>query len=68
MSRRLIETIKSPTGDHVAKVYRDAEWQEFRVTFHENGQHLAQADYHTDDAQDAHSTAAHWVAQQEVTQ
>ena len=43
---------------HNAKVYRDTEWNEYRVKFYDTeGQHLVHADYHTDDKDDALSTA-----------
>lgn len=35
------------------KVYRDAEWQEYRVRSYISGILLADADYHTSDRQDA---------------
>ena len=45
------------TGQN-AKVYRDTDWQEYRVKFYdEAGQHLTNADYHTDSKEDAESTA-----------
>lgn len=41
-----------------AKVYRDTEWNEYRVKFYDdNGQHMVNADYHTDDKADAQDTA-----------
>ena len=43
---------------HTAKVYRDSEWQEYRVKFYDtDGQHFTNADYHTDDKEDALTTA-----------
>lgn len=45
-------------GEHSAKVYKDPEWGEHRVKFYHQGKHLGEnADYHTDDAEDAHDTA-----------
>lgn len=44
-----------------AKVYKDHEWQEHRVKFYTDGAHHTEADYHTNDKEDAHSTAKHWV-------
>jgi hypothetical protein len=58
---RLTATHKNADGSRVAKVYRDAEWDEHRVTFHKNGVHNKNADYHTDDKDDAHRTAKYWV-------
>lgn len=39
------------------KVYRDSEWQEYRVRSYPNGKLYAPADYHTTDKQDALDTA-----------
>jgi hypothetical protein len=44
-------------GPHHATIYRDHEWEEYRVKFHKDGKHLPNADYHTDDKEDAHDTA-----------
>lgn len=52
---RLIAEI--PGARVSAKVYRDAEWGEYRVRFYALGTHLRDADYHTDDREDAMSTA-----------
>ena len=41
---------------HQARVYRDAEWNEYRVRIYLNGQLNAAADYHTSDKQDAQDT------------
>ena len=48
-------------GGRRVVVQRDSEWEEFRVVFYENGQHLEDADYHTDDMDDALDTARAWV-------
>ena len=61
--RRIAEFTESKgTGSHgrAAVVYRDAEWNEYRIRFHEWWEYLPQADYHTDDRQDALGTAANW--------
>lgn len=55
MALRLVE--KFENGIQAAKVYRDAEWQEYRVKFFVNGQHNEPADYHTNDKEDAIGTA-----------
>ena len=44
-------------GNNTAKVYHDNEWGEHRVKFYEGGKHQKNADYHTDDKDDAHATA-----------
>lgn len=57
---RLLKTYTGPKG-HVAKVYKDRDWDEHRVKFFTpEGKHLTKGDYHTD-AEDAHSTAQHEV-------
>lgn len=44
-----------------AKVYRDVEWQEYRVKFYDvENNHLVEADYFTDDKEDAILTAKNW--------
>lgn len=43
-------------GDH-ARVYRDSENDEHVVKFYRAGVHQKNADYHTDDVEDAHTTA-----------
>ena len=43
---------------HTAKVYRDPDWQEYRVKFYDpEGNHMEAADYHTDSMDDATGTA-----------
>ncbi len=46
------------SGDKTAKVYRDSEWDEYRVRLYLNGVLNAAADYHTEDKADAIATAA----------
>ena len=58
--KRLVS--KKTVGNRSIKVYRDTEWNEFLIQFFENGQHQADADYHTDDSEDAHDTAAKWLS------
>jgi hypothetical protein len=54
---RLVKTHTGPKG-HVAKVYKDRDWDEHRVKFFSpSGEHQKDADYHTDDISDAHDTA-----------
>lgn len=54
---RLISTIHKAAAETTAKIYRDSDWQEYRVKFYRAGQHLTNADYHTEDKQDAIDTA-----------
>lgn len=60
MAMRKIDEVSK--GKYTAKVYRDAEWQEYRVKFYINGVHLTEADYHTDTKEDAVNTAVYEVA------
>jgi hypothetical protein len=58
---RLIKTHTGPKG-HVAKVYKDRDWEEYRTKFYTpEGKHLTEGDSHTDDLEDAHMTAKHEV-------
>lgn len=57
MALRKIETLTGEAPDRKAVVYRDTEWDEFRVKFHQGGVYLAKADYHTEDKEDALDTA-----------
>ena len=65
---RLIATIHKAAAEATAKIYKDTDWNEYRVKFYRAGQHLTGADYHTDDKEDAHDTAhgqlARWAAQE----
>lgn len=57
MSLRKIESITNNITNKVATVYRDSEWNEYRVKFTINGIYQVGADYHTDDKGDAQRTA-----------
>lgn len=66
MARRLINSVVSfipgVTGTHrEAKVYRDSEWDEYRVVFYVEGRKQTGADYHETDKETAEHTAAGWV-------
>jgi len=54
---RKIGELHSDSGDHHATIHKDHEWGEYRVKFHSKGVHNPDADYHTDDKDDAHGTA-----------
>lgn len=59
MTRRKILTLTGP--DMVAKVYRDSEWDEYRVTVAKHGETPnPEASYHTSDKEEAiqHALAA----------
>jgi hypothetical protein len=65
-SKDITESLKK-VGEHEngklkATVHHDAEWNEYRVKFHRDGVHQKDADYHTDDKEDAHGTAKHFVS------
>lgn len=60
MSLRLKATILPKRATEqalMARVYRDADWSEYRVKFFRQGQHMVFADYHTADLTDALETA-----------
>ena len=61
MKRIHIET----HGNKTAKVFRDSEWQEFRVRLYINGALHAGADYFTNEKADAIATAAAMVRPRE---
>lgn len=49
---------KHGDGRHTAKVYKDSDWGEYRVKFYTDNKHVGEdADYHTDDMEDANDTA-----------
>lgn len=61
MGLRLIHTEGKNAGA-MAKVYRDNDWQEYRVKFYRDGVYEGEAsDHHTDDKGDAVATAQLWV-------
>lgn len=58
---RLISNIQTALG-FSAKVYKDTEWNEYRVKFYIDGQHQQNGDYHTDCKEDAINTAHAQIA------
>ena len=48
-------------GPHIAKVYNDTDWGEYRVKYFKNGKHLPTSDSHHDDSDDAHETAKYQI-------
>lgn len=50
-----------PTESRQAVVYRDSEWNEYRVKFYRDMQYQTNADYHDDDKESAIQTAQHFV-------
>ena len=59
MALRKIHIVKGNNKEAV--VYRDSEWQEYRTKFYRGGVYQKEADSHTDDKEDAISTAEHFV-------
>lgn len=58
---RKVHTFENTNNGLKAAVYRDAEWNEYRVRFYRNGLHQVQADYMTDNKQDALATAETFI-------
>ena len=54
-------------GNKTAKVYKDADWGEYRVKHYVDGKHQTNADYHTDDVSDANSTAGSFLRSQRAS-
>uniref|UniRef100_A0AAU6W0R7 Uncharacterized protein n=1 Tax=Pseudomonas phage Ulina01 TaxID=3138549 RepID=A0AAU6W0R7_9CAUD len=53
-------------GGDKATVKYNKEYEEWVVKFWRAGVYQKAADYHTDDRQDAHSTAEHWLTAQDT--
>lgn len=71
MARKLVSTLEDLSlneSGRTAKIYRDAEWQEWQVS-HIIGNGLANkdADYHTDSKVDAFLSATLWVWEGVIT-
>lgn len=60
MALRKIGEMSNEDTQKRAVIYRDAEWNEYRIQFHFNGQYQENADYHTDDKHEAF-TAAQYI-------
>lgn len=60
-SLRLVSTHKNDANGLTAKVYKDNDWDEHRVKFFKDGVHQTEADYHTDDKDDAKHMASKWA-------
>lgn len=61
MALRKLGVFFNQITDKKAEVFRDSEWDEYRVKFHLKGKYQPEADYHTDDRRDADTTASNWV-------
>jgi hypothetical protein len=57
----LVQTLTAANGGNVAKVYWDGGWEEYVVRFFSYSSRLMDADYHTDDKEDALKTAEQWT-------
>ena len=53
-------TAKTQGQVRAAVVYRDVEWNEYRVKFYRDTVYQEEADYHDDDKQSAMDTAKHF--------
>lgn len=62
---RLVKT--HTDGNKTAKVYKDADFGEYRVKHYVDGKHQTKADYHTDDVSDANSTAGSFLRSQRAS-
>lgn len=62
MTRKLKATHSHPETGKTAKIYRDAEWNEWVVQFYIAGVKQEDAAYHTDDRMDAEATALAEIA------
>ena len=58
---RLLKSHSGPEG-HTAKVYKDQDWNEYRVKhYNEDGKYMPKLDYHTDDREEANDQAKYAV-------
>jgi hypothetical protein len=64
-SLRLVKTHEG--GNKTAKVYKDNDYDEYRVRHYTNGKHHENADYHTDDIKDAHATANKFIKESKLS-
>lgn len=56
MALKLVQTVQA--GTITAKVYRDADWQEYRTKFYRDGQYMGEScDAHAEDKTEALQTA-----------
>lgn len=58
--KRLVGTHTGNNSNRSAKVYHDGDWKEYVVRHYSGKTHHEDADYHTDNADDAHGAAKHW--------
>jgi hypothetical protein len=61
---KLVMKHDHPSNGKSAKVYHDREWGEYRVKHFTGNKHHKDADYHTDEKDDAHGTAKAWVKEE----
>ena len=65
MSLKVIDRQATLHNEYSYTVCRDAEWLEYRVKFYKQGEWMKDADYHTDDKQDALQSASCWLGEKE---
>ncbi len=66
MSKRLIKTISGEDGIHKVKVYFDSDYSEYVCQLFKDTKHIKNADYFTDDRQDAFGTAHAMLAHKKL--
>jgi hypothetical protein len=62
MGMKLVKTVPAGSNGLSAKIYRDSDYNSYIVKFFENGKHNANADYDTEDLQDAVGTAEYSIS------
>lgn len=56
--RNFVMDLNGPsTWGQSARIYYDTDYEEYKVVFFKGGAHLEEADYHTEDYEDAVNTA-----------
>ena len=61
MGMKLVKTFPTSSQNRSAKIYRDSDYNAYLVKLYDNGKYNANADYETDDLQDAIGTAEHYI-------
>jgi hypothetical protein len=59
---KLVKTFPAGSNDLSAKIYRDSDYDGYLVRFFESGKHNEDADYETEDLQDAIGTAEYSIS------
>jgi hypothetical protein len=66
MALRKLGTYFNAATLRKADVYKDTDWNEYRVKFYIAGEHQTEADYHTDDKNEANENAINFINSQGV--